>query len=217
MKRPLRTPPVVYALTAVLAGGLLSGCGAATTESAGYTVDAAVTSLKVTSSGGSIEVVVGGGDSVKVTENLKYDGDKPRTSHTQEGGQLVLTAPKDCGGGFLGGSTCEISYRVEVPKALSATLESDGGDITVDQAVAGRLTARSDGGKVTAGFAQAPDSVDIGSAGGNVVVRVPGGPYAVDSATDGGSQGVRVATAPDAARTIRVRTDGGSAQVLPQS
>ncbi|MEV7727349.1 DUF4097 family beta strand repeat-containing protein [Streptomyces sp. NPDC101733] len=216
MKRPFRTKPAVYALAVVISGGLLSGCvGSTTTDSASYTVDSAVTSLKVNASGGTIEVVVGGGGSVKVTENLKYDGDKPRTSHSENGGELTLTAPKDCGGSGIGGSTCQVDYRVEVPKALAATLDSDGGAIVVEQAVAGRLTARSDGGKVTAGFSEAPDSVDINSAGGNVTLRLPDSTYAVDASSDGGNQSVRVRTAPDSPRKIRARTDGGAVQVLP--
>lgn len=218
MKRPFRTQPVVYVLTAVMAGGLLSGCtGDTSTESAGYTVDSAVTSLKVKTSGGTIEVVVGGGGSVKVTESLTYDGDKPRTSHRVAGGELTLTAPKDCGGGGFGGSTCQVDYRVEVPKALAATLESDGGDIVVDQAVAGRMTARSDGGKVTAGFSEAPESVDISSSGGNVTLRLPDSTYAVDSSTDGGTQSIQVRTAPDSPRRIRAHTDGGTVQLLTGS
>ncbi|WP_405858803.1 DUF4097 domain-containing protein [Streptomyces sp. NBC_00090] len=218
MKHPFRTKPVVYALTALMAGGFLSGCvGDTTTDSATYTVDSAVTSLKVKTSGGAIEVVVGGGDSVKVTESLTYDGEKPKTSHRETGGELTLTAPKDCGGSGFGGSTCQVDYRVEVPKALAAKLESDGGDIVVDQAVAGSLTARSDGGKVTAGFAEAPESVDISSSGGNVTLRLPDSTYAVDSSTDGGSQNVRVRTAPDSPRKIRTHTNGGTVQLLPRT
>ncbi|MEV6722457.1 DUF4097 family beta strand repeat-containing protein [Streptomyces xanthochromogenes] len=215
MKRPFRTKTAVYVMAAVVSGGLVSGCmGKTSTDSASYTVDSKVTSLKVKTSGGTIDVVAGSGNGVRVTESLKYDGDKPKTQHLTQGGELSLTAPSDCGGG-LGGSTCEVDYRVEVPKALAATLESDGGNISVDKGVAGRLTARSDGGRVTAGFTEAPDSVDISSSGGNVTIRVPDGAYAVDAATGGGSQSVRVRTDPGSARKIRARSDGGGISVLP--
>ncbi|MFJ5551898.1 hypothetical protein [Streptomyces sp. NPDC093225] len=218
MKRRFRTKPAVYALAAVTAGGLLSGCmGSATTDSASYTVESAVTSLNVKTSGGTIEVVVGSGRGVKVTESLKYDGDKPLTTHRERDGELTLTAPKDCGGSGIGGSTCQVDYRVEVPKALAATLDSDGGNIVVERAVAGRFTARSDGGRVTAGFADAPDAVDVDSSGGNVVLRLPDGTYAVDASSDGGEQSVRVRTAPDSPHRIRTRTDGGNVSLLPGS
>ncbi|MEV4438734.1 DUF4097 family beta strand repeat-containing protein [Streptomyces sp. NPDC049577] len=200
---------------AVTGGALLSGCGSPTTESSSYTVDGRITSLRVKTSGGAIDVVTGSGSTVKVTETLRYSDDKPKTRHETEGGELVLTGPSDCGGGGIGGSTCEVSYRVEVPSALAATLQSDGGDITVDGGVAGKLTARSDGGSVKAGFAAAPDSVDVDSSGGNVTLRVPEGSYAVDAATGGGDQKVGVKTDPSSAHKVRARSDGGRISVIP--
>lgn len=217
MKRPLRTKTAVYVMAAVLSGGLASGCtGKTSEESTSYTVDDHVTSLRVTASGGRIAVVIGGGSSIRVTEEIRYDDEKPATRHSTRGGELALSAPSDCGGGF-GGGTCEVNYRVEVPKALAARLESDGGDIEVDRAVDGRLTARSDGGSVKVGFAEAPESVDVASSGGNVTIRVPDGGYAVDAATDGGSQQVKVRTDPGSGHSIRARSDGGGISVLPNN
>ncbi|MEU1350931.1 DUF4097 family beta strand repeat-containing protein [Streptomyces sp. NPDC005775] len=217
MKRPLRTKTAVYVMAAVLSGGLASGCtGKTSEESTSYTVDDHVTSLRVSTSGGRIAVVIGGGSSIRVTEEIRYDDEKPATKHSTRGGELALSAPSDCGGGF-GGGTCEVNYRVEVPKALAARLESDGGDIEVDRAVAGRLTARSDGGSVKVGFAEAPEAVDVASSGGNVTIRVPDSAYTVDAATDGGSQQVKVRTDPGSAHRIRARSDGGGISVLPNS
>ncbi|WP_405700914.1 DUF4097 domain-containing protein [Streptomyces sp. NBC_01383] len=217
MKRPFRTKTAVYVVAAVMSGGLASGCtGKTSEESASYTVDGHVTSLRVKTSGGRIAVVVGSGRSVKVTEELRYDDEKPATKHSTRGGELTLSAPSDCGGGFSGG-TCEVNFRVEVPKALAAGLESDGGDIEVDRGVAGRLTARSDGGSVKAGFAEAPEAVDVTSSGGNVTIRVPDSGYTVDAATDGGSQQVKVRTDPGSAHGIRARSDGGGISVLPNN
>ena len=215
MKPPFRTKTAVYVMAAVISGGLVSGCmGDVTEESASYTVDGKVTSLRVKASGGRIAVVIGGGQSIKVTEEIRYDDEKPATRHSTQGGELKLTAPSDCGGGF-GGGTCEGNYRVEVPKALAANLESDGGDIEVDRGVADQLTARSDGGSVEAGFAKTPDAVDVASSGGNVTIRVPDSGYTVDASTDGGSQQVKVRTDPGSAHKIRARSDGGGISVLP--
>ncbi|MFF0161149.1 DUF4097 family beta strand repeat-containing protein [Streptomyces sp. NPDC005263] len=215
MKPPFRTKTAVYVVAAVISGGLVSGCmGETSEESASYTVDGKVSALRVKASGGRIDVVIGGGKSIKVTEEMRYDDEKPATRHSTQGGELMLTAPSDCGGGF-GGGTCEVNYRVEVPKALAANLESDGGDIEVDRGAAGRLTARSDGGSVEAGFAETPDAVDVASSGGNVTIRVPDSGYTVDASTDGGSQQVKVRTDPGSAHKIRARSDGGGISVLP--
>ncbi|MFG2529167.1 hypothetical protein [Streptomyces sp. NPDC048516] len=203
--------------TTVVGGVLLTGCNKAEEDasSSSYTVDEQITSLKVKSAGGSIELVGGSGSGIKVTEKLHYNNDKPKTRHTSAGGVLTLAAPNSCGGGGIGGNTCEVSYRVEVPKALAANLQSDGGNVTVDGGAAGQLTVHSDGGSVTAGkFPAAPESVEVNSSGGNVTLRMPAGAYAVNASTDGGSQKVGVKTDPGSDHKITARSDGGGVSVL---
>ncbi|MEU7133049.1 hypothetical protein [Streptomyces sp. NPDC046261] len=203
-------------LAVVVGGALLSGCGKTSEDTVSYTVDEQIASLKVKSAGGGIELVSGSGSGIKVTEKLRYNNDKPKTRHSTQGGVLTLTAPDSCGGGGgIGGSTCEVSYRVEVPKALEASLMSDGGDITVSGGATGRLAVRSDGGGVTVGgFSAAPDLMDVNSSGGNVTLRVPDGTYAVDASTDGGGQKVDVKTDPASHHKIKARTDGGRISVI---
>ncbi|MFI9239240.1 hypothetical protein [Streptomyces sp. NPDC053079] len=216
MTTSFRTRAALGLVTAAVGGTLLTGCGKTSEDTASYTVEGQVASLRVKSAGGSIELVGGSGNEVKVTEKLRYSDDKPKTKHHVDNGVLTLTAPDDCGGGGgFGGSTCEVSYRVEIPKALAANLRSDGGGITVSGGVAGRLTARSDGGSITVGgFPAAPESVDVSSSGGDVTLRMPAEAYAVDAATDGGSQKVDVKTDPASGHRIKARSDGGRVSVI---
>ncbi|MFF4404879.1 hypothetical protein ACFY2W_04195 [Streptomyces sp. NPDC001262] len=215
MTTTFRTRTALCALAAVVGGTLLTGCSKPTEDTASYTVDGQIASLKVKSAGGAIELVGGSSGGIKVTEKLRYSDDKPKTRHVSEGGVLTLTAPDDCGGSGIGGSTCEVSYRVEVPKGLAANLQSDGGNVTVDGGAAGQLTVRSDGGSISVGgFTSAPEAVTVNSSGGNVTLRMPDGSYAVDAVTNGGSQKVGVKTDPGSGHRITARTDGGQVSVV---
>ncbi|MFC8664340.1 DUF4097 family beta strand repeat-containing protein [Streptomyces sp. NPDC057199] len=229
--RPARTVALCAALAA--AGALLTACGDSADEkstSRSYTVGGKVTALSVTTPGGSIEVVAGGGDRVKVTERIRYTGDRPTTEHTTSGGTLSLNPGDGCGP--AGGPTdCRVSYRVEVPRSVSADLDSSGGDVTVtglagaievtaaggrvraDDVSATSLRVSAQGGSVQAGFTAAPSSVDVDTKAGDVTVRVPNEAYAVDVSAKGGSENVGVRTDPASARKITLNTEGGSVRL----
>ncbi|MEV0223786.1 DUF4097 family beta strand repeat-containing protein [Streptomyces sp. NPDC050704] len=226
-----RTVALCAALAA--AGSMLTACGGEDDEkstSSSYTVDGRITALSVTTPGGSIEVVAGDGDQVKVTERIRYTGDKPKPEHTTSGGTLSLLPGDDCGPAG-GPSKCKVSYRVEVPKAVSAVLDSSGGDVTVtglagaidvkaaggrvraDDVAATTLRVSAQGGSVQAGFTSAPSSVDVDTKAGDVTVRVPNEAYAVDVSAKGGSENVGVRTDPASARKITLNTEGGSVRL----
>ncbi|MFJ9178100.1 DUF4097 family beta strand repeat-containing protein [Streptomyces sp. NPDC102360] len=228
----------VLCVTLAATGTLLTACGGSADEekSAGgsYTVGGKVTALSVTTPGGDIEVIAGDGDGIKVTEKIRYTGEKPKTEHTTSGGTLTLTPGDGCGPAGGPGS-CKVSYRVEVPRAVSAALDSSGGDVTVtglagsiaveagggkvraDDVAAKSLRVSAKGGSVQAGFTSAPSNVDVDTKAGNVTVRVPNEAYAVQVSAKGGSEKVGVRTDPASNHKISLTTDGGSVQLAAAS
>ncbi|MFD4786299.1 DUF4097 family beta strand repeat-containing protein [Streptomyces sp. NPDC058459] len=208
----------------VVAGAALGGCSmqnkSATSQ---YGIDAKVTALSVTTRGGNIDVVPGEGSGARVTEKIRYAGDKPRTEHSVSEGRLTLTAPSchDCG----------VNYTVSVPPGTTLALDTDGGNITVreiDGAMKARtgggnvrvtdtaprtLSARTDGGNIEASLTKPPTTLDAESGGGNVEVSLPRTPYAVDASTAGGRSTVSVPTDPSSPHHVTIRTGGGNIDV----
>ncbi|WP_329365782.1 hypothetical protein [Streptomyces sp. NBC_01483] len=115
--------PAAAALTLM---AVLSGCMTddKTSETNSYTVSDAVSALKAQSRGGLIDVVASDRTTVEVTEKLRYSGSKPETEHAVSGSMLSLDM-KDC-------SSCEVSYRIKVPRTVAVTLVSEGGDVRVN-------------------------------------------------------------------------------------
>ncbi|MFI8104333.1 DUF4097 family beta strand repeat-containing protein [Streptomyces sp. NPDC086023] len=233
--KPTRTATACAAVVAAaLCGSLLTACSSVglgdETATRSYTVADKVTALSVESPGGDIEVTGGSGSVVKVTETVTYSGKRPRTGQTVSGGELSLNAGPDCGP--EDDSDCVISYKVEVPSGLSVKLVGFAGDITVRkltgdvearttggsvhaEGLAGtKLLAKVSGGDVSATFASAPKSVEAGTDGGDVTVKVPNSAaYAVDASAIGGSEKVDVRTDPASGNRIKVSTTGGSVSV----
>jgi putative acetyltransferase len=80
------------------------------------------------------------------------------------------------------------------------------------------LTSRSvevhaDAGHVRLSFDEAPDNVTVSAAAGAVEIRLPGGPYRVDAQSTAGRVHVEVPNAPDAPRTVEVRSEAGSVRL----
>ncbi|MEU6818867.1 DUF4097 family beta strand repeat-containing protein [Streptomyces sp. NPDC046860] len=227
--KPTRTEPgrrlVTAACAAALTAAALGGCAVQDKSATSrYGIDAAVTALRVTTKGGNVEVAAGDGSGVRVTEKIRYSGDKPRTEHSVSGGRLTLTAPgcdNDCG----------VDYTVSVPPGTALALDTEGGNITVrdiDGPVEARtgggnvrvtgaapktLSARTDGGNIEASLTRPPSSVDTETGGGNITVRLPRGTYAVDASTGGGRTDVSVPTDPESPHRVRARTSGGNLTV----
>ncbi|MGF0174566.1 DUF4097 family beta strand repeat-containing protein [Streptomyces sp. Marseille-Q5077] len=208
---------------------LLAGCTSddETSESSSYTVKEAVSALNVKSNGGLIELVASDRTTVQVTEKFLYSGSKPKTRHAVSGSTLSL----ETGGCSEDSSPCEVSYRIEVPRALTVTLNSEGGDAEV-KGLAGKLTVDTEGGSATAeqlastavrissgggdadaAFTSAPDSADVRTDGGDLTVRLPGGSYAVDADGEGGEEKVTVKTDPASSHKVIAKSGGGSVSV----
>ncbi|MFF4038456.1 DUF4097 family beta strand repeat-containing protein [Streptomyces sp. NPDC001816] len=219
----------VAALCAV-AASLLTACSLTPpkTGEESYDVTEKITSLRVDDYAGSIEVVGGNGDTVKVTEKYEYSDGKPQTEHSAKSGELLL---KNSGCGS-GADKCGVKYIVEVPASTSTHLtlgggeitvrglsgatyaKSEGGSVQVSESGAKAVTALVDGGDASASFSAVPDRVRVESGGGDVTVRLPQGTYDVDAKTEGGDRKVSVKTGPDSPHKIKAHTDGGDVSVL---
>ncbi|MFJ8542927.1 DUF4097 family beta strand repeat-containing protein [Streptomyces sp. NPDC093586] len=217
------------AASVVLAGAALTACGGKTTvDESRYRVDDKVTSLRITSNGGNVEVTAADGSAIDVTERIEYTDEKPRTEHSVRDGALSLDAP-GCAKGDSG--ECSVGYTLTVPRGTVLSVDTGGGDVTVrglagavaaktgggdiriGESAAKKVAAHTGGGNIDASFTAAPDQVETESGGGDVTVRLPAGPYAVDARTDGGDRRVDVAGDPSSAHTVKARTGGGNLTV----
>ncbi|MEV0233757.1 DUF4097 family beta strand repeat-containing protein [Nonomuraea sp. NPDC050786] len=215
---------------------LLTGCGLGgplDSESASYDVTDKVAGVRVEADAGTVEVVESDRTGIRVTEQLSWRKTKPETSHEVEGDTLAL-AFKCANTWGLGSaaSSCEVSYKVEVPKGLRVDVRSDSGDLTL-KGLSGELKARTDSGAIEAdglaarqveagtdsgdvdlAFGGQPDKVVTSSDSGNIAIHVPQGPYNVVAKTDSGGKRITAATDPSAARQIRLTSDSGDLAVV---
>ncbi|SEG79789.1 Putative adhesin [Nonomuraea solani] len=214
---------------------VLTGCGFGPTdeETKAYDVNDKVAALRVETDSGNIEVVESERQGIRVTERLMWRKNKPETSHQVQGDTLALTfrCPNTWGLGAAG-TTCDVSYEVEVPKGLRVNATSDSGTLTLRN-LSGDLEAQSDSGEIEAAglagksvtvkndsgsvelvFTGTPDKVRSTTDSGDISVRVPEGPYNVVAKTDSGDKNVEAATDAKATRKIELTTDSGNLEVL---
>ncbi|MFD5034565.1 DUF4097 family beta strand repeat-containing protein [Streptomyces sp. NPDC058220] len=203
------------AATAV-AAVLLVGCGSSgkggdeSTSSSSYEVTEKATLLTLDNKGGSVDITASDRSTVKVTEERSDNGDKPKTAHSVNSGELRLTN-SGCDSG-----SCDVDYRIEIPRTLAVKISTAGGTITGD-GLAADTGISAEGGDVTVAFSSAPDSIDASTAGGDVTVTVPDGSYAVDATTAGGSRTVKVTNDAASAHKIKARSEGGDVTVRSAS
>lgn len=110
------------AVTTSLLGlvAVLTGCGAGGSLDAdvvSYDVAGKVAGLHVEADSGTVEVAESDRRGIRVTERLSWRRNKPQTSHKVRGDTLELTfaCPATWGWGAIG-TSCDVSYRVEVPR-----------------------------------------------------------------------------------------------------
>ncbi|MFF4038461.1 DUF4097 family beta strand repeat-containing protein [Streptomyces sp. NPDC001816] len=228
LSRRLATAATKAALCAATASVLLTGCSnQSKTDQSSYDIKGTITSLRVDDYAGAIEVVPGTGSAAKVTEKYEYTDGRPQTTHSVNGGELVL---KNSGCGS-DADKCSVRYRVEVPanaathltlgggditvRGLSGTTyaKSEGGSVEVTDSSAKAVTASVGGGDVTASFTGVPDKVDASTEGGDATVRLPQGTYAVDATTEGGHRAVDVKADSSSPHKVRAHTEGGDVSV----
>ncbi|GAA4594753.1 hypothetical protein BJY16_001423 [Actinoplanes octamycinicus] len=208
----------------LLALGPLTACDEhQQTETRSYDLTDRADAVTVSSLGGTIIVTAGTGDTVRVVETLVYAGAKPSPEHRVVGTDLTFTS--GCQGHR---GTCGVDYRIEVPARFRATLDSDGGAVSVtglsgeltvssgggavNGSDLGPVTARTGGGAVQLAFAEAPASVRVESGGGDVTLRLPDDSYRVEAHGGGGTTSIGVPS--DAAATHRIGVDSGGGDIV---
>ncbi|MEV4252012.1 DUF4097 family beta strand repeat-containing protein [Spirillospora sp. NPDC049652] len=233
MSLPVKSLTATAALLAVLP---LSACGASISgadvqkEQHTYSVPR-VKDLQIVGRTGSVEVVGADVTAVSVTERLRFTKNgRPSVRHQVVDGRLE--ASYSCPNSFsLTGHTCEVDYRVTVPRTVAADLRTDTGHIKVTGVNAqitartntgsitgtalrppssARISARADTGSIRLTLATAPAGITANANTGQIRIAVPGKQqYAVNVDTNTGSKKVDVPTAPNASHTIKAHTDTG--------
>jgi DUF4097 and DUF4098 domain-containing protein YvlB len=227
----LTMPGALLGLVAVL-----TGCGVGGSlheDTVSYDVTGKVAALHVEADSGSVQVVGSDRRDIRVTERLSWHNDKPATSHEVRADtlELAFTCPTTWGWGAVG-TTCDVSYQVEVPEHLSVKVTSDSGDLTL-KTLSGSLAATSDSGAIrtigltgkqvttktdsgdmTLTFTGQPDKVTTVTDSGQTVIHVPQGPYNIVAKTDSGTKDIKAAGDSSAKRSIELSSDSGDLQVV---
>ncbi|GAA4100535.1 DUF4097 family beta strand repeat-containing protein [Actinomadura miaoliensis] len=151
-------------------------------ETRAYDVRDAVTTVKLSSSNGRVEIVGSDSPGVHVQERLRWSNsrNKPAPRHSVAGGTLTLGA--SCGHTVLGPSSCQITYRLRVPRGLAVQVTTDNGAIETT-GLGGRLTLRTDTGSITARDLRAP-ALSARTEDGSI--RISGRADTADLTTDTG-------------------------------
>lgn len=185
--------------------------------------------VNVETSGGSISVTGGSGDQVIVKMYVSRNGtswfssddveeyiDDYDINITQQGNTVYATAEKK--GSGWGSNSLNISFQLEVPRAVSANLNTSGGSISLT-GVEGDQKVRTSGGSLTfenvSGYTVASTSggsININNYQGVIEGKTSGGSIRalnaggeIDLFTSGGS-----IILDDVQGTINARTSGGS-------
>ncbi|MFG2002042.1 DUF4097 family beta strand repeat-containing protein [Spirillospora sp. NPDC048911] len=179
--------------TAALAGAMVSaaaltGCGldvdgAKHHEDRSYTVNGAVTAIDLDSGDGKVEVVGSDSPGITVTERLSWSSEhrKPKPEHVTQGDTLKLRTR--CEGNVIGFSSCGLSYRIQVPRAMALNLHNDDGPIEVS-GLRGTLRLTTDTGSITAADVQTASLV---AKTGDGPIKVSGKAAKAEFSADTGS------------------------------
>ena len=142
--------------TIVIAGGLLAsallltGCGLKSLggptnqDTVTYQVTEKVAKLQVKNDSGDTVITEYDGSAVRVTETLQWRDNKPDAQHKVNGDQLSLFF--DCAARW---GSCNVDYKIEVPKGLQIDADADSGNITMRQ-LTGQIQVSADSGDVDA-------------------------------------------------------------------
>jgi hypothetical protein len=233
----LRTHPITALSIALLTASALAltscNSGISTTGSENnYTITEPLTSLMIDNPVGSTQIEGTDATTVSVTEQLRYTGDPPQTSHVITGGRLTLSYTCPSRGINIGGDVCSVSYVVKVPRRLAVqiddkvgeatlsglagqlTLTSSTGSINATGLTSGGVTARASTGAITLAFATPPTTVDAQTQVGSVTVQLPADTaYAVDASSQVGNVEATVRRDPGSPHRVRARSQVGSVTV----
>jgi hypothetical protein len=136
----------------------------------------------------------------------------PLTVASEGGNQSLLNI-----GGLLKTDSGGGDVVVQGVTAASATITTDGGQLTAMGMATWVATVSAGGGDARIGFSRPPGSVDVTTDGGNATVLVPGGPYALTANSGGGSEVIGIATSPSARASLTITTGNGTLVIEPAS
>lgn len=187
----------------------LGGCGvldAATYhEDRKYELTGGLKALNVRLEEADVEIIGTDGDEVSVHEHLSWTEKlKPEPYHRREGDALVLgyRCPDVVS---IGLSRCAVRYRIQVPRAMAATVRTGSGDIRV-RGLAGALRAEVSSGDIVATDLRG-GPVDASADSGDITVSGAG---AVQARTDSGGIDLRDLRGDRA----RAEADSGTVRVV---
>jgi hypothetical protein len=233
----MRAQPIMALGIALLTVSALAGTGCGTSigtpsSQHNYTITDPVTSLMIDNPVGSTQIEATDATTVSVTEQLRYTGNPPRTSHTITGSQLTLSYT--CPSGFINVSAdaCSVTYVVKVPRRLAVqiddkvgattltglagqlTLTSSTGSINATGLTSPAVTARASAGTITLAFTAPPATVEAQTQVGSVTVQLPADTaYAVDASSQVGSVGVTVQQDSGSPHRVTAHSQVGSVTV----
>ncbi len=243
--RLARAPRLAGAVVAVvLAAALTAGCDALGSTASGsstssgssgshssskaFTVSDRVTAVIISGGAGLVSVTGTSRSSVSVSQQLSYSSKPPTASHALHG--TTLTVSYSCPAELV----CSVSYQVQVPRNVAVSVTTRAGSITLDS-LAGRVSARTDAGLITAAglrsaiaafktdaggitaaFTAAPTSLSATTDVGPIALTVPKtARYQVSAHTVVGRSTVTVPVADSSAHSVTAHSDLGVISIAP--
>ena len=233
----MHTQPIMALGVALLAASTLAvtGCGTSigtTSSENDYTITDPVTSLTIDNPVGSTQIEATDATTISVTEQLRYIGNPPQTSHMISGGALTLSYTCPSGVIDVNVDVCSVTYVVKVPRQLAVhvdgevgaatltglagqlTLTSSTGSINATGLTSRAVTTQAGAGTITLAFTTPPMTVDAQTQVGSVSIQLPAhAAYAVDAKGQIGTLNVTVQQDSSSAHRIRARSQVGSVTV----
>jgi hypothetical protein len=215
------------------------------TDAPPRTFEGGVRRLEVELPAGRVRVRAVEGEAVRVRSTVRGLGNAPPLQETHAGelvrvslpgvqnlagfvtcevevpAHVAVTVRLGVGAVEVEGVAAEVDVQVGVGRVSAeglagpARLKVETGDVKGRGLRCPRLEARAELGGADLSFAAEPDAAEVHVSMGSVMLRVPGGPYRVLTSSERGQSRVRVPNAPDAPRTLRVKSSLGEVHVAP--
>lgn len=233
----MRAQPIMTLGATLLTASALAvtGCGTSigtTSNQNNYTITDPVTYLTIDNPVGSTQIEATDATTVSVTEQLRYTGNPPQTSHMITDGRLTLSYTCPSGAINVSVDVCSVTYVVQVPRQLAVQIDGKVGAVTLS-GLAGQLTltsrtgsinatgltsrtvrARASAGTITLAFTAPPTTVDAQTQVGSITVQLPAETaYAVDARGEIGTVEVTVEQDSGSAHRVRAHSQVGSVTV----